>query len=322
MSFLKRALKDSISKGINDAVSKAVKEAVEPAATNLANKAAVKMEDFAEKKMEEVEKQTELARTAAKQAAAETGEAVAEAAEASSNVNYSDLKSAFAGLTELAQNYATEMSEKFKVCPDCGEAVEADKKFCPHCGAKMPTETLAEGAKCPNCGKQNDIGTKFCSDCGTKLPAAVAQDQAVQNKQESAMALWDEYMPHYTKWTQGGKDFYLENEGDYIRFMATFHTSFAAVNAVKQYTLALKEDGFVQAGQYPSEGQLYKMVDGVCYHVDLEHAFDGDSDTACLYFNEAEPTGGFYYKKGDEKKKDLEELKEGLNSLKGLFGKK
>ena len=28
------------------------------------------------------------------------------------------------------------------------------------------------------------------------------------------------------------------------------------------------------------------------------------------------------YKKGDEKKKDLEELKEGLNSLKGLFGRK
>ena len=73
MSFLKRALKESISKGIGDAVSKAVKEAVEPAATNLANKAAVKLEDYAEKKMEETEKQTELARASMKQAAAETG---------------------------------------------------------------------------------------------------------------------------------------------------------------------------------------------------------------------------------------------------------
>ncbi len=322
MSFLKRALKESISKGINEAVSKAVKEAVEPAATNLANKAAEKMEDFAEKKMEEVEKQTELARASAKQAAAETGAAMSEAAAEASKVDMNQLKSAFASLTEMAQGYATEMSEKYKVCPGCGEPVDADKKFCPNCGTKMPEETLAQGALCPNCGKQNDIGTKFCSDCGTKLPSAVAEEQAAQSKTESVMALWDEYMPHYTKWTQGGKDFYLENEGEYIRFMATFHTSFAAVNAVKQYSLALKEDGFVQAGQYPNEGQLYKMVDGVCYHVDLEHAFDGDSDTASLYFNEAEPTGGFYYKKGDEKKKDLEELKDGFNALKGLFGKK
>lgn len=321
MSFLKRALKNSISKGINDAVSKAVKEAVEPAATNLANKAAMKMEDFAEKKMEEVEKQTELARANAKQAAAETGEAVAEAAARSQNVDMNQLKSAFASLAGMAQDYATEMSEKYKVCPGCGEPVDAEKKFCPNCGTKMPEQTLAEGAKCPNCGKQNDIGTKFCSDCGTKLPSAVAEDNAAKTKTESVMALWDEYMPHYTKWTQGGKDFYLENEGEYIRFMATFHTSFAAVNAVKQYTLALKEDGFVTAGQYPNEGQLYKMVDGVCYHVDLEHAFDGDSDTVSLYFNEQEPTGGFYYKKGDEKKKELEELKEGFNNLKSLFGK-
>lgn len=298
MSFLKRALRNSIGKGINEAVSKAVKEAVEPAATTLANKAAGKMEAYAEKQMEEAEKQ------------------------AAGNANFAELKTAFAGLTEMAQGYATEMSEKYKVCPECGRAVEAEKKFCPDCGAEMPEQTLAEGAKCPNCGKQNVIGTKFCADCGTKLPLAVAEDKAAQDKKDSAMALWDEYMPHYTKWSQGGKDFYLENEGGYIRFMATFHTSFAAVNAVKQYTLALKEDGFVTAGQYPSEGQLYKMVDGVCYHVDLEHAFDGDSDTPCIYFNEAEPTGGFYYKKGDEKKKDLEELKEGLNSLKSLFGRK
>lgn len=121
MSFLKRALKNSISKGINDAVSKAVKEAVEPAATNLANKAAMKMEDFAEKKMEEVEKQTELARANAKQAAAETGEAVAEAAARSQNVDMNQLKSAFASLAGMAQDYATEMSEKYKVCPGCGE---------------------------------------------------------------------------------------------------------------------------------------------------------------------------------------------------------
>lgn len=51
------------------------------------------------------------------------------------------------------------------------------------------------------------------------------------------------------------------------------------------------------------------MIDGVCYHADTEHCFEGDNDTATIYFNTGEPRGGFYYKPD---KKSF--------GLKGLFG--
>ncbi|MBR7135680.1 MAG: zinc-ribbon domain-containing protein, partial [Clostridia bacterium] len=37
-------------------------------------------------------------------------------------------------------------------------------KFCPECGAKMPTKRF-----CTNCGAQCQEGAKFCPECGNKL---------------------------------------------------------------------------------------------------------------------------------------------------------
>ncbi|MBR3693184.1 MAG: hypothetical protein IKL88_01525, partial [Erysipelotrichales bacterium] len=94
-------------------------------------------------------------------------------------------------------------------------------------------------------------------------------------------------------------------------------------NAVKQYRILLQENGFTTAGQYPSVEHLYKMVGETCYHVDTEHCFDGDPDCPNIYFLLGEPTGGFYYVKEEPKKQqlDLDDLKEGLGALKGLFKK-
>lgn len=77
-------------------------------------------------------------------------------------------------------------------CPNCGNAVPANAKFCLECGTKI--EILAEdemicpqcgkkvrkgkfclecGAslinKCPNCGSEVPNGSKFCLECGQKL---------------------------------------------------------------------------------------------------------------------------------------------------------
>ncbi len=141
MGFLKRAIRDSISKGVGDAISKAVQQVVEPKATELANNAA---------------KSFDQAAGNAQQAARPM----------------SGLEGALSNLQRSVEDYATEAAKNIKICPACEEACTADKKFCPKCGTKLPDTTVAQGAVCPQCGKQNTVGTNFCAECGTKLPAA------------------------------------------------------------------------------------------------------------------------------------------------------
>jgi len=288
MSFLKRAIQKGISEGIGKAVGEAVTKVVEPKATELANKAA-----------KEIDKRTEMQRNEAKEA-------------------FSGLESAFADLEKAAKGYATEMGKNMKICPSCGKPSEADKIFCPECGTKLPEQTVAEGAVCTNCGKQNDIGTKFCSDCGTKLPAAVMEEEVAAKKDADTLISWDTYLPAYPKWNCGGKDYCIEDlDGGFV-FNAQFEGDHnAAQKAVKDYRILLQENGFTVAGKYPGVEHLYKMVDGNCCHVDTEHCFESDPDCITLYFNIAEPTGGFDYKEPEPEKPMS--LKEGLSKLKGLF---
>ena len=52
-------------------------------------------------------------------------------------------------------------------CPNCGNALPANAKFCLECGTKI--ETLADNEIiCPSCGKKTVKG-KFCLECGTSL---------------------------------------------------------------------------------------------------------------------------------------------------------
>jgi len=269
MGFLKRA----ISRGISDAVGNAIGKAIEPKVTELTNQAASAIDT------------------------------------ASQNADYreqraSGLEGAAANLERSMMGYATRAAQNMKLCPNCQKPTSADKKYCPECGSKLPDQTVAEGAVCPSCGKQNTIGTKFCQDCGTKLPAAVAEEQAKAYRDAAVMAEWDEKLPQYPKWTCGGSNFEVEDYGEYIAFSADFMGNhLAASNAVEQYRQLLLQNGFRQAGQYPSIEHLYKKVNGVCYHADTEHCFEGDADCPNIGFNISEPTGGFDYVKPEPKKK-------------------
>ncbi|MBR1891048.1 MAG: SPFH domain-containing protein [Clostridia bacterium] len=49
-------------------------------------------------------------------------------------------------------------------CPNCGQPVSAEDKFCSHCGTKLDAKTF-----CPSCGMETPSGAAFCSQCGTKL---------------------------------------------------------------------------------------------------------------------------------------------------------
>lgn len=269
MGFLERAIR----RGVSDAVGKAIGKAIEPTVTDLTNKAA----------------------NAIDQAAQNTEQQVARS---------SGLEGAMANLERSVQGYATEAAKNMKVCPNCNKPTTADKNFCPDCGTQLPEQTVAQGAVCPSCGKQNAIGTKFCQDCGTKLPAAIAEEQAQADRNAAVMAEWDEKLPQYPKWTCGGTKMYIDDYGTHYIFGAEFNgNANAAQRAVSEYRQVLLANGFRQAGEYPSVEHLYKRVDGVVYHVDTEHCFEGDPDCPSIGFDKSEPRGGFDYVKPEPKKK-------------------
>ncbi len=282
MGFLERAIRRGVSDAVGKAVGNAIRQAVEPAATNLVNQATGAIDQVNQNSQQQAQRS-------------------------------SGLESAMSGLENRLQGFATEAAKNTKVCPNCGKPNGADKKFCADCGTKLPEQTLAEGAVCTECGTQNNIGTKFCQNCGTKLPATIQEEQMKAEKDTAVMAEWEEKLSQYPKWSCGGANFEIEEyEVGYFSFSADFAGNHStASQAVESYRQLLLRNGFRQAGQYPSVNHLYKMIDGVCYHVDTEHCFEGDSDCPNIGFDKSEPYGGFDYVKPEPKK---------ATSLKELFG--
>ena len=274
MGFLERAIRRGVREGVGKAVGNAIGKAIEPTATNLANQAANAIDQASQNTQQQVQRS-------------------------------SGFEGAMSNLERSMQGYATEAAKNVKVCPSCGKPNGADKKFCADCGTKLPEQTLAQGAVCTSCGKQNSIGTKFCQDCGAKLPAAVQEEEMKAQKNAAVMAEWDQKLPQYPKWTCGGDEIYINDydENGY-GFEAVFKNNPAAAHrAVEEYRHILLQNGFRQAGQYPSKEQLFKRIDGVVYNVDTEHCFEGDPDRASIGFCIREPYGGYDYAKPEPKKK-------------------
>ena len=60
-----------------------------------------------------------------------------------------------------------EISEKESIpnrCPNCGNILKENAKFCPECGTKVVKS-------CSSCGAPLEDGAKFCSQCGEKVEA-------------------------------------------------------------------------------------------------------------------------------------------------------
>lgn len=267
-----KGIREGVSKGLRDAVGKAVETAVQPAADKLAGQAAEHL-DEARQSLEESTQAIKEAHADAQDAlaqadaeiAAQTGDGTA--ASAPKHSGTASLEAALAGWAGAMQNAATQASQNMKECPNCGEVVTADHKFCPKCGAALPEMTIAEGFLCPKCGKQNVPGTVYCAECGTKLPAA----EAAEARQ---MAKWDEWIPQYPKWTFGGE---LELEqGDLLNDEPTVRFTALGVGAqeLSRYVALLKENGFIPAFGDGSD-VYYKVVDGVCRAFDMTDATSG-----------------------------------------------
>ncbi|MFC1868321.1 SPFH domain-containing protein [Thermodesulfobacteriota bacterium] len=79
-------------------------------------------------------------------------------------------------------------------CPDCGNAIQKESRFCPHCGHQQlvfdqcitcgknlppnakfcpkcghPADEKPDPTFCPKCGSENMPGASFCNQCGEKL---------------------------------------------------------------------------------------------------------------------------------------------------------
>ncbi len=286
MGFLDRAIRRGIGDAVENAVGNAVKKVVEPKATELANRTAEQLDQAAE-----TQYQGDVQRP-------------------SDSTSTGGFEGAMANLQRSAENYATQAAMNMKICPACEYSTTADKTFCPSCGTRLPDQTLAQGTLCTHCGLQNTIGTKFCSGCGEKLPATLAEEQAAAERSAAVLADWGIRLPHHPKWDCGGTNYELdEYEPNGFRFSVDFSgDASAAKRAVESYRQAVLQNGFREAGEYPSRDHLYKKVDGICYHVDFEHAFDGDSDCPSLALETREPPGGFDYVKPEPRKKNILDL--------------
>lgn len=65
-------------------------------------------------------------------------------------------------------------------CPKCGEGLEADVKFCPHCGAKAAEFT------CNKCGAAIPPDAKFCPVCGNDVRKSLLGKLVGANEEEFA----------------------------------------------------------------------------------------------------------------------------------------
>lgn len=280
MSFLERAIRRGVKDAVGKAIGNAVSKAVEPKATELANKAAYSIDQATQNTRQQA-------------------------------VRSSGLEGAMANLERSMQGYATEAAKSMKLCPSCNKPTAADKKFCPECGARLPEQTVAQGAVCPGCHTQNPVGTKFCQECGTKLPAAIAEEQAAASRDAAVLQQWDSLLDVFPKWSCGGSRLSLDDYGDHFIFHAYFPNHALAQQAVNAYGALARQHGFRPAGQYPDEKQLFNKINGVCYNIDLEHCFEGDADCPQICFSSREPYGGFDYVKPEPRTK---------TSFKDLFG--
>ncbi len=277
MGFLKNMISDAVSegigKGIQGAVGKAVESAVKPAADKLAGQAAESMNqaasDLAQSTQEAKTAMAEAgvaAGNAASASQAAAGTAAGQTAAASSG--FANLGAALSGWASHMETAAANLAQNMKECPNCGEVVTADHKFCPKCGVALPEESIGAGYVCPKCGKQNLPETVYCTECGEMLPAAKAANEA-------QLAKWDEWLPCYPKWDLGGT-FDLDR-GDVMNGepVVSLHVDGGGADKIAKYVEKLKAAGFVPA--YDGDSDIYyKVVDGVCRAFDKTDADQSD----------------------------------------------
>ncbi len=67
-------------------------------------------------------------------------------------------------------------------CSNCQQIIDANEKFCPHCGHPVKKETAGSTSFCPKCGHENPADAAFCEQCGTSLKTAGGSKEIPSSK--------------------------------------------------------------------------------------------------------------------------------------------
>lgn len=75
------------------------------------------------------------------------------------------------------------------LCKACGKEIDANKKFCKHCGTPIKqSEDIGHLAnqtlRCAQCGATLKAGTTFCTQCGTHVSKNANPNINVPEKRE------------------------------------------------------------------------------------------------------------------------------------------
>ncbi len=316
-NILGNAVSEGIGKGIQNAVGKAVEGAVRPAADKWAGQAAQSLNQATQDLADSTQATHEAAQSAVQAA---QGAPTQQTAAPAQGGGMADLGAALSSWATAMQGAAAQAAQNMKECPQCGEVVTADHKFCPKCGAQLPERTLGAGALCPKCGRQNVPGTTYCAECGTLLPAA-EEARAAQS------ARWDELLPQYPKWTLGGEVSVEARDainGHPAVSVSVHGGSDAQLGAwLGQYVALLRADGFVPF--YGEDSDIYyKVVDGVCRTFDKTDANQGDFLTMTFFVGDYDRRAAQRAQapaQNDAVKAAADTAKAAADAAKGLFKK-
>ncbi len=83
---------------------------------------------------------------------------------ADNNVACSNCGQAMQASSKFCPHCGTKNGPQSVPCVKCGESINKGSKFCPHCGTNQAQKNI-----CQNCQKENEASAKFCSDCGKAL---------------------------------------------------------------------------------------------------------------------------------------------------------
>jgi hypothetical protein len=77
-------------------------------------------------------------------------------------------------------------------CPQCGEPLTADAKFCAYCRAP----TVRYAMICPQCRNRNFEDALYCAECGASLTRALGPATSLANLDEPSDALPSAHAAH------------------------------------------------------------------------------------------------------------------------------